>query len=216
VPTPSRPDRAPARLVVLVSGGGTNLQALLDATDDPAYGAEVVAVGADRDGIEGLARAERRGIPTFVERVADHPTREAWDAALTKACAAHSPDLVVLAGFMKLVGPAFLGRFPGRVVNTHPALCPAFPGTNGPGDALDYGVKVTGSTLFVVDAGVDTGPIVAQATVPVEDDDDVATLHERIKTAERRMLVDAVGRIAREGLRVDGRRVRFGQPSSVE
>jgi phosphoribosylglycinamide formyltransferase-1 len=155
-------------------------------------------------------------VPTFVLRLRDFAERPAWDAALTEAVAAHEPDLVVLAGFMKLVGPAFLGRFPGRVVNTHPALCPAFPGTNGPGDALDYGVKVTGATLFVVDAGVDTGPIVAQATVPVEDDDDVATLHERIKTAERRMLVDAVGRIAREGLRVDGRRVRFGQPSSVE
>jgi phosphoribosylglycinamide formyltransferase-1 len=205
-----------ARLVVLVSGSGTNLQALLDAAADPAYGAEVVAVGADRDGIEGLARAERAGVPTFVLRLRDFAERPAWDAALTEAVAAHEPDLVVLAGFMKLVGPAFLGRFPGRVVNTHPALCPAFPGTNGPGDALDYGVKVTGATLFVVDAGVDTGPIVAQATVPVEDDDDVATLHERIKTAERRMLVDAVGRIAREGLRVDGRRVRFGQPSSVE
>jgi phosphoribosylglycinamide formyltransferase-1 len=205
-----------ARLVVLVSGSGTNLQALLDAAADPAYGAEVVAVGADRDGIEGLARAERAGVPTFVLRLRDFAERPAWDAALTEAVAAHEPDLVVLAGFMKLVGPAFLGRFPGRVVNTHPALCPAFPGTNGPGDALDYGVKVTGATLFVVDAGVDTGPIVAQATVPVEDDDDVATLHERIKAAERRMLVDAVGRIAREGLRVDGRRVRFGQPSSVE
>jgi phosphoribosylglycinamide formyltransferase-1 len=205
-----------ARLVVLVSGSGTNLQALLDAAADPAYGAEVVAVGADRDGIEGLARAERAGVPTFVLRLRDFAERPAWDAALTEAVAAHEPDLVVLAGFMKLVGPAFLGRFPGRVVNTHPALCPAFPGTNGPGDALDYGVKVTGATLFVVDAGVDTGPIVDQATVPVEDDDDVATLHERIKAAERRMLVDAVGRIAREGLRVDGRRVRFGQPSSVE
>jgi phosphoribosylglycinamide formyltransferase-1 len=209
VPTPSRPDRAPARLVVLVSGGGTNLQALLDATDDPAYGAVVVAVGADRDGIEGLARAERRGIPTFVERVADHPSREAWDEALTKACATHAPDLVVLAGFMKLVGGGFLREFEGRCVNTHPALSPSFPGMRGPADALAYGVKVTGATLFVVDAGVDTGPIVAQTAVPVEDDDDVESLHERIKVAERRMLVDAVGRMARDGFTINDRKVRF-------
>ncbi|MGN6251984.1 MAG: phosphoribosylglycinamide formyltransferase [Marmoricola sp.] len=199
-----------ARLVVLVSGAGTNLQALLDACADPAYGAEVVAVGADRDGIEGLARADRAGVGTFVERLTEHPSRTDWDEALTEAVAKHDPDLVVLAGFMKLVGPAFLGRFAGRVVNTHPALCPAFPGTSGPADALAYGVKVTGATLFVVDAGVDTGPIVAQTVVPVEDDDDVETLHERIKGAERQMLVDAVGRIAREGMRVEGRRIRFG------
>ena len=211
VPTPSSPDRAPARLVVLVSGGGTNLQALLDAAEDPAYGAEVVAVGADRDGIEGLARAERRGIPTFVERVGDHPTRQAWDEALTKACAAHAPDLVVLAGFMKLVGGDFLREFEGRCVNTHPALSPSFPGMHGPADALAYGVKVTGATLFVVDAGVDTGAIVAQSTVPVEDDDDVETLHERIKVAERRMLVDAVGRMARDGFTINDRKVRFSR-----
>ena len=195
---------------MLVSGGGTNLQALLDATADPAYGAEVVAVGADRDGIEGLARAERAGVPTFVHRLADQPTRPDWDAALTDLVAAHQPDLVVLAGFMKLVGPAFLDRFAGRVVNTHPALCPSFPGTTGPADALAYGVKVTGATLFVVDAGVDTGPIVAQTVVPVEDDDDVASLHERIKVAERRMLVDSVGRLARQGFTITDRKVRIG------
>ena len=196
---------------MLVSGGGTNLQALLDAAADPSYGAEVVAVGADRDGIEGLARAERHGVPTFVERVSDHPTRESWDAALTKACAAHAPDLVVLAGFMKLVGTDFLREFEGRCVNTHPALSPSFPGMRGPADALAYGVKVTGATLFVVDAGVDTGPIVAQTAVPVEDDDDVETLHERIKVAERRMLVDAVGRMARDGFTIDDRKVRFSR-----
>ena len=200
----------PARLVVLVSGSGTNLQALLDACTDPAYGAEVVAVGADRDGIEGLARAEHAGVPTFVERVGDHDDRAAWDAALNEAVAAHEADLVVLAGFMKLVGPAFLGRFGGRTVNTHPALSPSFPGMSGPADALAYGVKVTGCTLFVVDEGVDTGQIVAQVAVPVEDDDDVASLHERIKTAERTMLVDAVGVMARDGFSVEGRRVRLG------
>ncbi|WP_166133690.1 phosphoribosylglycinamide formyltransferase [Nocardioides ochotonae] len=200
----------PARLVVLVSGSGTNLQALLDACADPAYGARVVAVGADRDGIEGLARAERAGLPTFVNKVADYGTREGWDRALADRVAAFDPDLVVLAGFMKLVGEDFLARFGGRTVNTHPALSPSFPGMHGPADALAYGVKVTGATLFVVDAGVDTGVIVAQTVVPVEDDDDVASLHERIKTAERGMLVDSVGRMAREGYTVEGRRVRFG------
>ena len=199
-----------SRLVVLVSGSGTNLQALLDACADPAYGAEVVAVGADRDGIEGLARAERAGVATFVRRLKEYDSRADWDAALTEAVAAYEPDVVVLAGFMKLVGADFLDRFSGRVVNTHPALCPSFPGTTGPADALAYGVKVTGATLFVVDTGVDTGPIVAQTVVPVEDDDDVSSLHERIKTAERTMLVDAVGRLAREGFTIEGRQVRIG------
>ena len=121
----------------------------------------------------------------------------------------HRPDLVVLAGFMKLTGPAFLARFGGRTVNTHPALSPSFPGMRGPQDALEYGVRITGATLFVVDAGVDTGPIVAQVAVPVEDDDDVETLHERIKTSERAMLVEWVGRMAREAYAIDGRRIRF-------
>jgi phosphoribosylglycinamide formyltransferase-1 len=196
--------------VVLVSGAGTNLQALLDAAADPAYGAEVVAVGADRDGIAGLARAERAGVPTFVRRVEDHPDRADWDRALTEDVLAHDPDLVVLAGFMRLVGGCFLAAFGGRCVNTHPALSPAFPGMRGPADALAYGVKVTGATLFVVDAGVDTGPIVAQTPVPVLDDDDVERLHERIKVAERQMLVDSVGRMAREGFTITDRKVRFG------
>jgi phosphoribosylglycinamide formyltransferase-1 len=198
------------RLVVLVSGSGTNLQALLDACQDPAYGATVVAVGADRGDIEGLRRAERSRIPTFVERLDDHDSREAWDRALTAAVAQHEPDLVVLAGFMKLVGAAFLAEFGGRCLNTHPALLPSFPGTRGPADALEYGVKVTGATLFVVDEGVDTGVIVAQTAVPVADDDDVDSLHERIKVAERRMLVDTVGRLAREGFSLSDRKVRIG------
>ncbi len=200
-----------ARLVVLVSGSGTNLQALLDACADPAYGAEVVAVGADRPGVEALTRAERAGVATFVLGVKDFTTRADWDAALAREVAAHEPDLVVLAGFMKLVGEAFLAGHGGRVVNTHPALSPAFPGMQGPADALAYGVKVTGCTLFVVDAGVDTGAIVAQSVVPVEDDDTVESLHDRIKVAERAMLVEAVGRMAREGFTLDGRRVRLGR-----
>jgi phosphoribosylglycinamide formyltransferase-1 len=199
-----------ARLVVLVSGSGTNLQALLDACADPTYGARVVAVGADREGIEGLARADRAGVPTFVKRLGHFSSRDEWDRALADTVAAFEPDLVVLAGFMKLVGPEFLARFPGRVVNTHPALCPAFPGTTGPADALAYGVKVTGATLFVVDGGVDTGPIIAQTVVPVLDEDTTETLHERIKGAERSMLVDTVGLMARDGWAVDGRRVRVG------
>ena len=197
--------------MVLVSGAGTNLQALLDASADPSYGVEVVAVGADRDAVEGLARAERAGIPTFVRKVRDHPSRDEWDRELTAAVRKHDPDLVVLAGFMKLTGPAFLAEFGGRCVNTHPALSPAFPGMSGPADALAYGVKVTGATLFVVDEGVDTGPIVEQTVVRVEDDDDVASLHERIKVAERAMLVECVGRMAREGFTITDRKVRFGK-----
>lgn len=198
-------------MVVLVSGSGTNLQALLDASRDPGWGGHVVAVGADRDGIEGLARAERAGVPTFVRRVDQFAERAHWDRALAETVSAFEPDIVVLAGFMKLVGAEFLQRFPGRVVNTHPALCPAFPGTSGPADALAYGVKVTGATLFVVDEGVDTGPIIAQSVVPVEDDDDAESLHERIKVAERRMLVDNVGRMARETIQIIDRKVKFGQ-----
>lgn len=197
--------------MVLVSGSGTNLQALVDAAADPSYGAQVVAVGADRPGIEGLTRAQRAGIPTFAHRVKDFESRAAWDTAMADEVAAHAPDLVVLAGFMKLVSDDFLTRFGGRVVNTHPALSPSFPGMHGPADALAYGVKVTGCTLFVVDGGVDTGPIVAQRAVEVRDDDDVDTLHERIKTAERAMLVDTVGRMAREGFTISDRKVRFGR-----
>jgi phosphoribosylglycinamide formyltransferase-1 len=206
-PGPVGSPAVPVRLVVLVSGTGSNLQALLDASADPAYGANVVAVGADRAAIPALDRAERAGVATFVLRVPDFPDRAAWDEAFTAAVAANEPDLVVSAGFMKLAGETFLARFGGRYVNTHPALLPAFPGMQSARDALDYGVKVTGCTLFVVDAGVDTGPIVAQAAVPVLDGDDEATLHERIKGVERTLLVDTVGRMAREGWSVRGRKV---------
>ena len=196
-----------ARLVVLVSGSGSNLQALLDATADPGYGARVVAVGADRDGIAGLDRAAAVGVPSFVERVKDHPTRDDWDKALTARVAEHRPDLVISAGFLKLVGPEFLAAFGDRYLNTHNTLLPAFPGIHGPRDALAYGVKVTGATLFFVDAGMDTGPIVAQVAVPVLDGDDEDTLTERIKSAERRQLVEQVGRLVREGWTITGRKV---------
>ncbi|MFD7712038.1 phosphoribosylglycinamide formyltransferase [Streptomyces sp. NPDC059785] len=201
------------RLVVLVSGSGTNLQALLDAVAEQGtegYGAEIVAVGADRDGIAGLERARRAGLPVFVRRVKEYETREAWDAALAGATAAYEPDLVVSAGFMKIVGKEFLARFGGRFVNTHPALLPSFPGAHGVRDALAYGAKVTGCTVHFVDDGVDTGPIIAQGVVEVraEDyEDEGAALHERIKEVERRLLVDVVGRLARNGYRIEGRKV---------
>ena len=196
---------------MLVSGSGSNLQALLDATADEAFGARVVAVGADRDGIAALDRARAAGVPTFVLRVKDFPDRAAWDRALADACAEFAPDLVVLAGFMKLVGPEFLGQFGGRLINTHPALLPSFPGMRAVRDALEHGVRLTGCTIFLVDAGTDTGPIVAQAVVPVRDDDDEAALHERIKIAERGLLVETVGRMVRGGWSVQGRKVRIGR-----
>ena len=199
-----------ARLVVLVSGEGTNLQALIDACRDDDYGAQVVAVGADRGAIKALSRAERAGIPTFTVRLSDFAAREDWDAALTRACAAYEPDLIVLAGFMKLVGQPFLGSFGGRCVNTHPALLPSFPGAHAVREALARGVKITGCTVLVVDEGVDSGPILAQAPVPVADDDDEAALHERIKVTERALLVSTVGRMVREGWSVHGRKVRIG------
>ncbi|GAA1669344.1 phosphoribosylglycinamide formyltransferase [Fodinicola feengrottensis] len=189
-----------------MSGSGTTLQALLDACGDPAYGAQVVAVGADREGIVALQRAERAGVPTFVHQLADYGSRPEWDSELAKVVAGYDPDLVVSAGFMKLVGDGFLAEFGGRFINTHPALLPAFPGIHGARDALEYGVKITGCTLFVVDAGVDTGPILAQRAVPVLDDDDTDALHERIKVAEREMLVETVGRLVRYGWTVTGRK----------
>ncbi|MFD4715020.1 phosphoribosylglycinamide formyltransferase [Streptomyces sp. NPDC058430] len=212
-PTNALPRKALAvakRLVVLVSGSGTNLQALLDALATEGaegYGAEIVAVGADRDSIAGLERAERAGLPTFVCRVKDFATREEWDRALAEATAAYEPDLVVSAGFMKIVGKEFLARFGGRFVNTHPALLPSFPGAHGVRDALAYGAKVTGCTVHFVDDGVDTGPIIAQGVVEVRDEDDASALHERIKEVERRLLVDVVGRLARNGYRIEGRKV---------
>jgi formyltetrahydrofolate-dependent phosphoribosylglycinamide formyltransferase len=200
-----------SRLVVLVSGAGSNLQALLDASADPAFGARIVAVGADRDGIPGLDRARAAGLPVFVARVKDFPDRAAWDEALAADCARYEPDLVVLAGFMKLVGPAFLAAFDGQLINTHPALLPSFPGMHAVRDALAHGVKLTGATIFLVDAGTDTGPVVAQAAVPVHDDDDEDTLHERIKVAERSLLVATVGAMVTQGWSVRDRKVRIGR-----
>ncbi|WP_343987924.1 phosphoribosylglycinamide formyltransferase [Terrabacter terrae] len=208
--SPSVPDAVPdaVPVVVLVSGSGTLFQALLDAVADPAYGVRVAAVGADRP-CEGLDRAERAGIPTFVVAPREYADRAAWDLALAERVAQAGPRFVVTAGFMRLLGAATLGLVP--VVNTHPALLPSFPGAHGVRDALAYGVKVTGTTCHVVDAGVDTGPIIEQRVVPVEDGDTEESLHERIKVQERQLLVDVVRRLAREGFAVEGRRVRIGQ-----
>ena len=197
----------PARVVVLVSGSGTLLQALLDAAAEPGFPARVVAVGADRTDIEGLARAERRAVPTFGLRVADHLDRAAWDDAMAKAVAEHRPDLVISAGFMKILGPGFRDTIGCPMINTHPALLPAFPGVRPVADALGYGVKVTGATVHLVDDGVDTGPVLAQQAVEVRPGDTVESLHERIKIEERRLLVSTVAALARSGATVTGREV---------
>ncbi|SDB89293.1 phosphoribosylglycinamide formyltransferase-1 [Raineyella antarctica] len=187
-------------VVVLVSGSGTLLQSLLDSCDDPdwaaAHDVRIVAVGADRDSAYGLERGRAAGVPTFVVPFHKGDDRAAWDRRLTEEVAAYDPDLVVSAGFMKLVGPAFLERFAGRMINTHPALLPSFPGTHGVRDALAYGVKVTGASVFYVDDGVDTGAVIAQAAVPVLPDDTEESLHERIKVQERRLLIETVADLA--------------------
>ncbi|MDA2894216.1 phosphoribosylglycinamide formyltransferase [Mycolicibacterium sp. BiH015] len=199
---------APSRLVVLASGTGSLLASLVDAAvgDFPA---RVVAVGTDRV-CTALDIAAAASIPSFTVSLADHPDRGAWDVAITDATAAFSPDIVVSAGFMKILGPEFLSRFPGRVLNTHPALLPAFPGAHAVRDALAYGVRLTGCTVHLVDAGTDTGPIVAQQAVPVLDGDDESTLHERIKVIERQLLVEVVASMATRGMTWTGRKAILG------
>ena len=202
------PPSAPARLVVLASGTGSLLASLLDAAVGE-YPARVVAVGADRD-CKALDIAATASVPTYTVRLGDYRDRQAWDAAITEATAAHDPDLVVSAGFMKILGQEFLSRFIGRIVNTHPALLPSFPGTHAVPESLAYGVKVTGCTVHLVDAGTDTGPILAQQAVPVLDGDDEATLHERIKVVERRLLVDVLATLATRGVTWTGRKATIG------
>ena len=207
---PDAPHRStsPKNVVVLASGSGTLLQALLDAPDARSF--RVAAVGSDLASCVALDRATAAGVPTFTCRVADHADRAAWNLAMAQAVAAYAPDLVVLAGFMKLLAPGFLSAFDNKVINAHPSLLPAFPGMHAPADALAHGVKLTGCTVFLVDAGVDAGPIVAQRAVPVADDDDVATLHERIKVVERSLLVDVVTALTAAPYTVHGRKVRLG------
>ncbi|AXK47236.1 phosphoribosylglycinamide formyltransferase [Brachybacterium saurashtrense] len=185
-------------VVVLISGTGSNLAALLEAARAEDCPFRVVAVIADRDAA-GLEHARTAGIPAQIVRLGDHPDRAAWDQALADAVAAHGPDLVVLAGFMKLVGPPLLEAFGGRIVNTHPALLPSFPGAHGVRDALAHGVRITGCSVIEVDAGVDTGRILAQAAVEVHEDDTEAALHERIKAVEQPLLVDVVRRLTSAG-----------------
>lgn len=202
------PPSAPARVVVLASGTGSLLGSLIEAATGD-YPARIVAVGVDRE-CRATEVAAAASLPAFTVRLGDYPDRTAWDAAITEATAAHSPDLIVSAGFMKILGPQFLSRFCGRTLNTHPALLPAFAGAHAVPDALAYGVKVTGCTVHLVDAGMDTGPILAQEPVPVLDGDDEETLHERIKVIERRLLVDVVAAIATRGVTWTGRKASIG------
>ena len=202
------PPSAPARLVVLASGTGSLLASLLEAAVGD-YPARVVAVGTDRD-CPALEIAAAATVPTYTVRLGDYANRDAWDAAMTAATAANEPDLIVSAGFMKILGPHFLSRFLGRIVNSHPALLPAFPGAHAVHDALEYGVKVTGCSVHLVDAGTDTGPILAQRPVAVLDDDDEATLHERIKIVERRLLVDVLEALATRGVTWTGGKATLG------
>ncbi|KUH95176.1 phosphoribosylglycinamide formyltransferase [Mycolicibacterium acapulense] len=202
------PPKVPARVVVLASGTGSLLQSLLDATAGE-YPASIVAVGVDRD-CAAVDIAAAASVPSFTVRLRDYPDRAAWDAALTEATAAYEPDLIVSAGFMKILGPHFLSRFMGHIINTHPALLPAFPGAHAVADALAYGVKVTGCSVHLVDAGTDTGPVLAQEAVPILDDDDEATLHERIKVVERRLLAEILAAVAVRGVTWTGRKATLG------
>lgn len=206
----------PYRLVVLASGVGTLLGQLIQACSDGSIAAQIAAVGSDRDGTGAAARAEAAGIPTFICRVRDYADRASWDRALTQMCADFEPSLVISAGFLKLFGPHFLEKFADKTINSHPALLPSFPGLHGVRDALAYGVKVTGCTVFFVDAGLDSGPVIAQAAVPVRDDDDEETLTERVKAVERELLTRTVAAMVDRGWSVSGRTVRFGDQPGRE
>lgn len=202
---------SPRRLVVLVSGAGTTMRAILEATKNPGYGARIELVVSDRDDAPALDIARASGIPVEVVPLSGFETREGWDEALGNMIERHSPTLVVLAGFMKILSPKVVERFRGKTINTHPALLPAFPGAHAVRDALVHGVKVTGCTVHFVEEEVDAGPIVAQAAVDVKDGDTEESLHERIKSVERGLVVDTVERLLKEGWTIDGRRVRWGQ-----
>ena len=202
------PPTVPARVVVLASGTGSLLRSLLDATGGE-YPARIVAVGVDRH-CPAVDIAAAAAVPSYSVRLRDYPDRDAWDAAITEATAAQEPDLIVAAGFMKILGREFLSRFMGRIINTHPALLPAFRGAHAVSEALDYGVKVTGCSVHLVDAGTDTGPILEQEPVPVLDDDDEATMHERIKVVERRLLVEVLAAVAVRGVTWTGRKATIG------
>jgi phosphoribosylglycinamide formyltransferase 1 len=191
------------RLAVLVSGGGTNLQAILDAIERRALDAEVTLVLSNKPGAFALERARLAGVPTQVVSHREFATREAFDGAVVEAIRARGADWVVLAGFMRLVTPVLLDAFPHRVVNVHPALLPAFPGAHAQADALAYGVRFTGCTVHLVDAGTDTGPIIAQAVVPVRDDDSVETLTARLLTEEHALLPAVLQWVAEGRVKVE-------------
>lgn len=178
------------RIVVLLSGSGSNFQAVIDAVAAGKLDVEIAAAGSDVPGAYGLKRAQAANIPTFVTNWDDYSTRDEWTTALIDAVAAYQPDLVVSSGLMRILGPQFLEHF--HVINTHPALLPSFPGAHGVRDALSYGVKITGCTVHQVDAGVDTGPILAQTAVEVLPEDTEESLHERIKVQERRLLLEVL------------------------
>jgi len=182
-------------VAVLISGAGSNLRAFLEAAADADYPAHVVAVGADRDA-EGLQHAGDFGIPSFSVPFRAFESREAWGEELAAQLRAWNPDLIVLSGLMRLLPEAVVNEFAPRIINTHPAYLPEFPGAHGVRDALAAGVAQTGASVIVVDGGVDTGPIVAQERVAVEPGDTEETLHDRIKPVERRLLIDVVRRIA--------------------
>ncbi len=180
-----------ARLVVLISGSGTNLAALLRDLPGSGIDAEVVAVGADGQA-PGLQHATERGIPTCVVSPGEYESRESWGVALGDEVASYAPDGIVLSGFMKLLPPGFVDRFPGRILNTHPAYLPEFPGAHGVRDALAAGVSETGASVIIIDDGVDTGDILARERVPIHPGDTLEVLHERIKIVERALLLDAL------------------------
>lgn len=203
------------RLVVLASGTGSLFVRLAEAVSDGRLPADLVALVTDRR-CEALEHADELGVATVVVRPGDHPDRAAWDVALAGELRRLSPDWVVSAGFMRILGPAVLAAFPQRVVNTHPALLPSFPGAHAVRDALAHGVRVSGCTVHLVDAGTDTGPVLAQRAVDVLPDDDEAGLHERIKAVERDLLVDVVAGLLAHGVQVDGRRARWrAAPTAV-
>lgn len=189
-------------VAVLISGTGSNLRALLEAASDPEFPARVVVVGADREA-DGLAHAEDFGIASFMVPFTAFATRAEWGEELVRQLEVWQPDLIVLSGLMRLLPAAVVARFAPRILNTHPAYLPEFPGAHGVRDALAAGVAQTGASVIVVDDGVDTGPIVARERVPVLPGDDEHTLHERIKPVERRLLIDAVRRVATGELALD-------------